>query len=86
VPSGQTSEIIGVWAQILSGTSVTLNIENNGTTIPGLGALVVTTTKTYTSITALTLADGDVTYVAPTAVSGSPIGLSLVFAYKVVGT
>ena len=86
MPAGQVSQIIGVWAQLLSGTSITLNLENNGTTIPGLGALVVTTTKTYTSITALTLADGDVTYVDPTAASGSPVGLSLVFAVRMVGT
>jgi hypothetical protein len=62
-----------------------MTIEQNGVTIPGLSALVATTTATYTPITPLSVANGDTTYVNPTAVAGSPVGLSLVFVVELVG-
>lgn len=83
VGSGQSVAITGVWASILAGTSITIEVTQNGVTIPGLSSVVVTTTSTFTSIASFSVNDGDVTTVTPTAVSGSPVGLSLVFATEV---
>lgn len=84
VLAGTTVQALGVWGLIRAGTSATFNIEQNGTTIPGLGSVVVTTAKTYFPASSpASITDGDEFYSACTAVSGSPDGLSLGLAVKV---
>ena len=84
VPAGQTWTLMGVRAMIRAGTSATVAIQQNGVSIGGLTAVVVTTTATNTlATTPSPVTDGD--YFAPvvTAISGTPDGMSVSFYFQV---
>jgi hypothetical protein len=84
VPSGQSAELIGVFASIRSGTSVTLAVNQNGSAVSGLSALVVTTTGTYTAATTPpSIANNDQFAPVVSAISGTPDGLSLTLYFQI---
>lgn len=85
VLAGTTVTFTGFWGLIRAGTSATFDLEQNGVTIPGMGSLVVTTSKTFfTPTTPASVADGDEFYLGCTAVSSSPDGLSGGLVFEVV--
>ena len=84
VPATQTAKLAGVRAQIRGGTSVTLAVQQNGSSVTGLSSLSVTTTPAFTGATSTpSVADGD--YFAPviSAISNTPDGLSLSFYFDI---
>jgi len=78
VLAGTTCTITEVYAYLLSG-SMTLTIDQNGTPIPGLSAITITSTPTiFTPTSPISVADLDQFYIIPLTVS-SAIGLTLNF-------
>ena len=70
--------IKGIYAYTLSGT-VTVNVQHNGITIPGLGAITISSTPTlFTATPALAFVTYDQISVEPTAVA-TPLGLVVEF-------
>ena len=78
VPVGQTVTIAAARYKINSGTSVTFNINKNGTTVTGLSALSASTTATTALATGLNVcvADDPIALVV-TAVSGTPMNMTV---------
>lgn len=84
VSPGETVRFLGVQGMVRSATSVTLEVQQNGSNVSGLGAVVVGTTATRTYATApVTVSDGDAFAPVLTAISGTPDGLSLSFLFEV---
>lgn len=78
VPSGQTVSLVEVFASVRSG-SATVSMQAGGVTVPGLGAMSVTTTQTKFTPTggSPTFTDGEQIAPTVTAISGNPDGLSV---------
>lgn len=76
VDSDVTKNVVGVWTSIRHGISATVAVNQNGVAIPGLGALVVTPTATFTPASAA-IANGDSFAVVVSGVTGSEDGLSV---------
>lgn len=77
VPVGQTAKIVSARYRIAGGTSATLSVWINGSTVTGLTGLVAGTSAATTAASgANTLADGDIVLITVTAVSGTPTNLS----------
>jgi hypothetical protein len=84
VPANQTITIIGVIAATLSGT-VTFNVQQNGVNVPGLTALVATSTpQVFYATNQTNVANLDEWSIVPTSVS-SPEGFTVKFI-KVIAT
>ena len=85
ISSDQAVQIIGVRAAINSGTSATVSLNQNGSGVTGLTAVVVTPTPTTTSITPVSVADGDVLALVVSAISGTPknMSVSVIFQHMV---
>lgn len=80
VIAGQTAIIESVRTQLQSGTSISLALQQNGTNIPGLGAISVTTAATNTNPTSPTnLANNDAVQAILSSPVGNPTGLSVSF-------
>jgi hypothetical protein len=78
VPAGMTATVLGVRAVLQSGTSVAVAVQRNAVTIPGLGAVVVTTAPaTVNASPPLALADADAIGIVLSSPTGSPVGLSV---------
>jgi len=76
VPSGKTVKVVKCTYKINSGTSATVKLQKNGSDITGFTSISVTTTKSSTTPTAVSLADGDAVALVVTAVSGTPKNMS----------
>ena len=84
VPAGQTVTFIGVSGLVRAATSVTVSINQNGSGITGLTAVVITTTSAETdAATPTACADGDLFAPVVSSISGTPDGLSLTFIFDV---
>ena len=88
VPAGAALTLVQLFAFIGSGTSVTVNFQINGLTVTGLSGISVlpyssVAAMTYTPTNDVTINNGDRLAPVITAVSGSPIDLSLVACYLV---
>ncbi len=84
IEPGSIAKFIGVRAMVRSATSITCNVQQNGSTIAGMTGIVVTTSaSSFSPTTPIDVSDGD--YFAPviTAVSGTPDGLSMTFYFQV---
>lgn len=88
VSTGETLQIVEARYVIRSGTSVTVSVQKNGSTITGGGSISVTTTKASTTPTATALVAGDDFAPVVTAVSGSPDGMSftIVVEHTITGS
>ena len=69
---GQTAKLVKARHQINAGTSVTADLELNGTPAAGFSGISVTTTPTDTDPADVVLADNDELALVVTAVSGTP--------------
>jgi hypothetical protein len=86
IVAGQSATLQAVRAWTRSGTSITANIQQNGTTIGGLSGIVIgTTPTTYTPTVPPSVANWDQFAPVITAISGTPDGLSLTFSFAVTG-
>ena len=84
VLQGQTVSLVGVWCVVRAGTSATLSVNHNGTTVGGLSGIVVTTTASYTAATnPANVIDGDTFAPVISAISGTPDGLTVSFVFLV---
>jgi hypothetical protein len=88
VPPGLTFILVQVFAIIGSGTSATIALRQNGSSISGLTAMSVVpyssvSAMTYTPSGTITIANGDRINPLVTAVSGSPVDFSVVACYSV---
>ncbi len=84
IPSGQSAKLVGIFAQVRGGTSVTLAVEQNGAAVSGLSAVTVTTTGTYTAATTPpSVANDDLFAPVIASISGTPDGLSLTLYFDV---
>ena len=87
VPSGITRTLIQVFAIIEDGTSVTLAVQQNGSAVAGLSAIVV---AQYSSVAAMTynptnptiIANGDRIRPVIASLSATPGDLSLAVIYQ----
>lgn len=87
ISASETVTLAGVMASIRGGTSVTVEIQQNGSNVSGLGALVVTTTPGFTAATVPpSVANDDSFAIIVTAISAIPDGLSLTFYFDVTLT
>jgi hypothetical protein len=77
VATGETLQLVGCSYIIGDGTSATVQLARNGSTITGFSSLTVTTTAGNMSAAAVALSNGDMLQLIVTAVSGSPQNLSL---------
>jgi len=77
LPTGRTAKLLSLRRSILGGTSATFKLQRNGADITGYTGLSATTTIAQTDATDVTLTDGDKIQPIVTAVSGSPVGLSI---------
>lgn len=84
VPSNQTVSFVGVAGFLRDGSSVVLNVTQNGVNVPGLVGITVTTAMTKFYLSA-SIPVADLDYFAPvyTQLNGSPGNLSLVFVFDV---
>ena len=76
IPTGKTATLKGMRYGILGGTSATFKLQKNGVDITGYTSKSATTTPALYS-SDITLANGDKLQPIVTAVSGSPVGLSI---------
>jgi hypothetical protein len=84
VPAGQTVKFAGIYAVVRSATSVTVSINQNGSGVTGVTAVVVTTTAGFTAATTPpTVSNGDEFVPVISSVSGTPDGLSITFFFDV---
>lgn len=77
IPAGKTAKLLSVRYAIAGGTSATIKLQRNGADITGYTGLSATTTPAQANAADVTLADGDRLQPIVTAVSGSPVGLSV---------
>lgn len=84
VAPGNSVSLIAIRCVLRAGTA-TFSINQNGTAVPGLSAVSVTTTASYVTPTvAVNVVDGDLFAPVCTAVSGAD-GLSLTFIFATGG-
>lgn len=84
VPLGQTVSLMSVIGVVNGGTSVTLDVQQNGSGVTGLTGLTITTSPSSAGPTSATaVANNDQFAVVITAISGTPDGLSLSFYFDV---
>lgn len=84
VPAGQTVNLVSVIGVVNGGTSVTLDVTQNGSGVTGLTGLTITTSPSSAGPTSATaVANNDQFAVVITAISGTPDGLSLSFYFDV---
>jgi hypothetical protein len=76
IPAGQTAKLVEARYKINSGTSVTADIEQNGSGATGFTSISVTTTAASTDPSDVTLADNDVLALVVSAVVGTPKNMS----------
>ena len=74
--TGQTMQITGYAGVINSGTSVTLDVEDDGSGITGFTGLSITTTPATATPTAQTIASGSLVAIVVSSVVGTPKNLS----------
>lgn len=78
VMSGQTAILEAIRCELQTGTSIALALQQNGSNIPGLGAVSVTGTATTTNPTnPVTLANNDAIQAVLSSPVGSPVGLTI---------
>ena len=77
LPVDRTAKLLSLRRSILGGTSATFKLQRNGVDITGYTGLSATTTIAQTDAADVALADGDKIQPIVTAVSGSPVGLSI---------
>ena len=77
VPTGKTAKLLSMQYRLLGGTSATFSLQRNGSNIIGFTNIVVGTGTAITNPTDITLAESDRIQPVITAVSGSPVGLSI---------
>ena len=77
IPTGKTAKLLSVRYGILGGTSATFKLQRNGADMTGYTGLSATTTPAQTDQADVSLANGDKLQPIVTAVSGSPVGLSV---------
>lgn len=87
VPASQTVKLISARHRINSGTSATVKVQINGSDAAGFTGMVVGTTAGDTDPADITLSNNDLVSLVVTAVSGSPLNMSvtLFFEYTWVG-
>lgn len=78
VPGTQSVVFVGAYAKIRGGTSVTLAVQQNGSSVAGMSAISVTTTPTWFPATGtINVAAYDAFAPVISAVTSAPDGLSL---------
>lgn len=78
IPTGQSAKLVAVRAQVRGGTSATLAVNQNGSAVSSMSALVVTTSAATTAVgTPPSVADGDAFAPVIASIAGTPDGLSL---------
>jgi len=75
--SGVSAHLVGARHMILSGTSATWTVYQNAGAVTGLTGIASSTAAATTSITPVALADGDKLLLDVTAVSGTPVDLTV---------
>lgn len=73
--SGQATTIVGFRAKVSAATSIVAQVTRNGSSIGS--SATITTTKTTTSFSAVSIADGDEIGLTLSSPSGSPANLSM---------
>jgi hypothetical protein len=86
IPSGYTAAITTVRARINSGTNVNLKITQNGSTLAGLGSLVVVPAGVTVTGLSLAVSDGDLIAPVVNSTSGSPQNMTVMVGYKTTKT
>ena len=80
-----TVTFLGVIGLVRGGTSVTLNVQQNGSTITGLSGTTFTTSSSGLLAPTSATTVNNLDYFAPviTAISGTPDGLTLTFVFQI---
>ena len=83
--STNTVTFLGVIGLVRGGTSVTLNVQQNGSNVTGLTSKTITTASSGLLAPTSTTTVNNLDYFAPviTAISGTPDGLSLTFVFQI---